>query len=343
MAEPSGLPLLFSTFTAYQRTEALKAAVELDVFTAIAEGKDTPAAIAARCGAAERGVRMLCDALTAAGLITKNGGRYALDAETGPLLDRRSPIYIGNAIDFMASPTLRQAFASLTPAVRKGGTAIEAQGSIAPEHPMWVDFAKAMAGVASFSAQLLAVLLDAGAGKPWKVLDIAAGHGMFGITLAQHNPNARVTALDWPNVLSVAVENARKAGVAERFTTLPGDAFGVDYGSGYDLILLTNILHHFDPAGCETLLRRVHAALAPGGRAVTLEFVPDASRVTPVEAASFALTMLATTPAGDAYTFEEYEPIFNRAGFARSELRELTPSVQRVIISTRDHVSGRSE
>jgi ubiquinone/menaquinone biosynthesis C-methylase UbiE len=192
-----------------------------------------------------------------------------------------------------------------------------------------------MAPVAAFSAQLLAVLLDAGAGKPWKVLDIAAGHGMFGITLAQHNPNARVTALDWPNVLTVASANAAKGGVTDRFRTIAGDAFSVDYGSGYDLVLLTNILHHFDPAGCEQLLRRVHAALAPGGRAVTLEFVPDASRVTPVEAASFALVMLAMTPAGDAYTFAEYEPMFRRAGFAKSELHELPPSVQRVIISQR--------
>ena len=335
MAEPSGLPLLFQTFNAFQRTEALKAAIELDVFTAIAEGHDTPAAMATRCHAAERGVRILCDGLVAAGILHKDGSRYALDAETAPLLDRRSPIYLGCAADFLASSMVRQGFATLADAVRKGGTAIDEQGSIAPEHPVWVEFAKAMAPVAAFSAQLLAVLLDAGAGKPWKVLDIAAGHGMFGITLAQHNPNARVTALDWPNVLTVASANAAKGGVTDRFRTIAGDAFSVDYGSGYDLVLLTNILHHFDPAGCEQLLRRVHAALAPGGRAVALEFVPDASRVTPVEAASFALVMLAMTPAGDAYTFAEYEPMFRRAGFAKSELHELPPSVQRVIISQR--------
>jgi ubiquinone/menaquinone biosynthesis C-methylase UbiE len=333
MAEPSGLPLLFQTFSAFQRTEALKAAIELDVFTAIAEGHDTPAAIATRCRAAERGVRILCDGLVAAGLLHKEGARYALDPETAPLLDRRSPIYIGCAADFLASSMVRQSFATLADAVRRGGTAIGEQGSTAPEHPMWVEFANAMAPVATFSAELLAVLLDASAGKPWKVLDIAAGHGMFGITLARHNPHAQVTALDWPNVLTVATANARKAGVTDRFRTIAGDAFTVDYDGGYDFVLLTNILHHFDPAGCEKLLGRVHAALAPGGRAVTLEFVPDASRVTPVEAASFALVMLAMTPGGDAYTFAEYEPMFRRAGFAKSELHELTPSMQRVIIS----------
>jgi ubiquinone/menaquinone biosynthesis C-methylase UbiE len=330
-----GLALLFQTFSAFQRTEALKAAIELDVFTAIAEGKDTAVAIAARCDAAERGVRILCDGLVAAGLLHKDGNRYALDPDTAPLLDRRSPIYLGSAADFLSSVMVKEGFALLTQAVRKGGTAVDGQGSIAPEHPIWVDFAKAMAPVATFSAQLLANLLEAAAGKPCTVLDVAAGHGMFGIVLAQHNPNAQVTALDWPSVLAVATANAKKAGVADRHRTIAGDAFTVDWGTGYDLILLTNILHHFDSDGCVALLKKVHAALAPGGRAVTLEFVPDASRVTPVEAASFALVMLAMTPAGDAYTFAEYEAMFARAGFAKSVLHELPPSVQRVIVSQR--------
>src|SRR5439155_554468 len=86
-------------------------------------------------------------------------------------------------------------------------------------------------------------------------------------TLAMHNPRAEIVALDWKNVLAVAAENARTAGVANRFRTLPGSAFEVDYGSGYDLVLLTNILHHFDPAGCEALLGKVHRALAARGRA----------------------------------------------------------------------------
>src|SRR5204863_9150698 len=116
-------------------------------------------------------------------------------------------------------------------------------------------------------------------------------------------PNAEIVAQDWPNVLEVAQENARAAGVSDRYRTLPGSAFDVEFGSGYDLILLTNFLHHFDVPTCERLLRKVHAALGEGGRAVTLEFVPNEDRVTPPDQAAFSLNMLALTPGGDAYTF----------------------------------------
>jgi 2-polyprenyl-3-methyl-5-hydroxy-6-metoxy-1,4-benzoquinol methylase len=225
-------------------------------------------------------------------------------------------------------------FANLTAAVRKGGAAGGAE-HLAPDHPMWVEFARSMAPLARFVALLLANLLEAPAGRPWKVLDIAAGHGLYGITLAEQNPKAEIVAVDWKNVLTVAEENARKAGLGSRYRTIPGSAFDVDYGTGYDLVLLTNILHHFDTAGCEALLRRVHAALKPGGRAVTIEMVPDESRVSPPDAASFALVMLAGTPGGDAYTFAEYERMFRNAGFARSELHELVPSPQRAVISHR--------
>jgi 2-polyprenyl-3-methyl-5-hydroxy-6-metoxy-1,4-benzoquinol methylase len=78
-----------------------------------------------------------------------------------------------------------------------------------------------------------------------RVLDIAAGHGLFGIEIAKQNPHARVTGLDWAPVLRVALDNARKAGVQDRYDMLPGDAFEVDFGGPYDAVLLTNFLHHF--------------------------------------------------------------------------------------------------
>jgi ubiquinone/menaquinone biosynthesis C-methylase UbiE len=332
--QPSPM-LFFQTMNAFQRTEALRAAIELDLFTAIGEGAETAEAVARRCGASERGARILCDTLVVIGFLIKEGQTYRLTPDSAIFLDRRSPACVAGAAAFLGSPMIVESFRNLGAAVRKGGTVTGEHGSIAPEHPCWVEFARGMAPLMAPIAEMIAGRLEAAAGRPWRVLDIAAGHGLFGIALAKQNPNAQIVALDWPNVLAVARENAEAAGVAGRYRTLPGDAFEVEFGSGYDLVLLTNFLHHFDPPTCEALLRKVHAALGPGGRAVTLEFVPNEDRVTPPETAGFSLVMLATTPRGDAYTFSELERMFRSAGFSASEIQALPPSFQQLVISHR--------
>jgi 2-polyprenyl-3-methyl-5-hydroxy-6-metoxy-1,4-benzoquinol methylase len=185
-------------------------------------------------------------------------------------------------------------------------------------------------------ARLLANLVGGDAQLPLRILDVAAGHGLFGITIAERYPEARVTALDWPNVLAVAAENARRAGVAARHSLLPGSAFETDWGGPYDLVLLTNFLHHFDQPTCRQLAAKAHAALAPGGRAFTLEFIPEPDRITPPSTATFALTMLGTTAHGDAYTFAEYEQVFAQVGFRRSEFHALPPTNQQAVVSYRD-------
>jgi hypothetical protein len=114
----------------------------------------------------------------------------------------------------------------------------------------------------------------------------------------------------------VASINARRAGVHDRYETRAGSAFEVEFGGPYDIVLLTNFLHHFDPPTCVGLLKKVHASLRRGGRVAALEFVPNEDRVSPPMTASFSLTMLATTAAGDAYTLSELEAMYRAAGFA---------------------------
>ena len=325
--------LFFQTINAHQRTEALKAAIELEVFTAIGEGNSTAAEIAKRCGTSDKGMRVLCDFLTTMEMLTKQGTQYALTLDSSVFLDKRSPAYLGGATEFLCSPMLIEGFKHMTEAVRKGGTAIDGDGTVGPEHPVWVQFARGMAGMMSMPAQLMAKLVEPNADRKLKILDIAAGHGLFGISFATQNPQAEVTAVDWKPVLAVAKENAEKAGVADRYSTIEGSAFDVEFGSDYDLVLLTNFLHHFDAPTCETLLRKVRAALADNGRAVTLEFVPNEDRVTPPEVAGFSMVMLVGTPSGDAYTFAELERMFGNAGFSRSTIHALPPTFQQVVIS----------
>lgn len=330
--QPSPL-LLWDTISAYQRTAAIQTAIELELFTAIGEGHDTAAALAERCEAAERGVRILADSLVIMGFLTKDGARYGLTPDTATFLDRRSPAYMGGVTEFMLAPTLTDAFRDLAAAVRKGGTALAAEGTVTPDHPVWVRFARAMMPMMAMPARQIAELVACDPSRKLRLLDIAAGHGIFGIAFAQRYPQLEVVAQDWPLVLEVARENAEKAGVGERYHLLPGNAFEVEYGDSYDLVLLTNFLHHFDIPTCDALLRRIRASLKEGGRVATLEFVPNEDRVSPANAAAFSLVMLATTPRGDAYTFSQLSEMFEHAGFARSELHLLPNMPEQVVLS----------
>jgi len=325
---------IFETLNAYQQTAALRAAIALDLFTKIGEGVDTYPALAKRCQATERGMRILCDYLVVYGFLTKREDRYALADDSAAFLDRRSPSCIASAAGFLTLPVTINAYHDLARTIRTGQPAMaDGEGSIAAENPIWVEFARSMAPMVTPSAEEVARLLDAASGKKWKVLDLAGGHGMFGITLARHNPNAEVFAQDWAPVLAVATENARAAGVEARHHLIPGSAFDVEFGSGYDVVLITNFLHHFDAATNESLLRKVRAALAPSGVVATLDFIPNEDRVSPPRAAGFGMMMLGMTPAGDAYTFSEYERMLRGAGFSSNELRPLPTGGHTVILS----------
>jgi ubiquinone/menaquinone biosynthesis C-methylase UbiE len=331
-APPSPIAL-FDAMNAFHKSAALKSAIELDVFTAIADGVATPAGLAAKCGAAERGIRILCDYLVVQGFLTKSGGAYGLTPVSGAFLSKRSPAYMGSAVEFLMSPVLAAGFADLTGAVRHGGTTMPQEGTLAPEHDVWVSFARAMAPLMAMPAEEMAKMVLAGSTQPMRVLDIAASHGLYGLAFARQNPNARVTGLDWRNVLEVAKENAAKMGLADRYDSIAGSAFEADLGGPYDVVLLPNFLHHFDPPTIEKLLARIRATMKPGGRVATLEFVPNDDRVSPPGPATFAIIMLSNTPAGDAYTLAEYDRMFRNAGFGKSELHRMGDAPHAVIVT----------
>src|SRR5437763_16296308 len=156
-AQPGKQPtpaLLFDTFNAYQRTQAIKAGIELEVFTAIGEGNTTAKAIAERCGASERGTRILCDFLTIIGFLTKQDNNYELTADSAMFLDKRSPAYMGTVTDFILSDYIMDTFDRLTETVRSGVGVIDS--ALEPNHPMWVKFARSMVPMMALPSQLIA-------------------------------------------------------------------------------------------------------------------------------------------------------------------------------------------
>lgn len=324
--------LVFEMMQAHQRTDALKAAIDLDVFRAVGEGPGDVASIARHCAASERGIRILCDFLVICGVLSKVDGRYRHTATSAVFLDPRSPSSMASVAQFLSNPSLLEPYRHLAEIVRSGRTSLPGEGTVEPDNPVWVAFAENMAAMMGPLAGPLGALVLGEHEGPMHVLDIAAGHGLFGIEIAKLHGQAKVTGLDWAPVLRVAQENARKAGVHDRYHTLPGSAFDVEFGGPYDAVLLTNFLHHFDPPTCVNLLKKVHRSLKPGGRAATLEFVPNEDRVSPPGPAAFSLTMLATTGTGDAYTLSELTSMYNDAGFGGVSAHPIPMSAHTVVM-----------
>jgi SAM-dependent methyltransferase len=160
------------------------------------------------------------------------------------------------------------------------------------------------------------------------------GTRLYGIAVGQRNPRADIVGVDWENVLGVARENAEAMGVGDRYRTIPGNAFTVDYGMDYDLVLVPNFLHHFDRPTNVGLLRKIAGALKTGGQVALVEFVPNDDRVSPPMAARFALMMLANTPAGDAYTAAELDGMLRESGFTSVSVQPLQ-GPQTLVVGTK--------
>ena len=137
--------LVFEMLQAHQKTAALQAAIELDVFRAVGEGPGDVASIARHCLASERGIRILCDFLTICGVLVKEGGRYRHTPASAAFLDPRSPSSLASVAQFLGNQAMRDPYDHLAEIVRTGRTILPGDGSVEPENPIWVLFAETMA------------------------------------------------------------------------------------------------------------------------------------------------------------------------------------------------------
>jgi hypothetical protein len=328
---PVSPELFWEAAWGFQKTAAIRAAIELDVFTKIGAGAHGLAMLAEQTGAARRGLRILCDYLTVFGFLEKLGEDYNLTPSSQAFLNRRSPSYFGGVLDFIASSQMIGRFLDDPASFVRNGGAVEL-ANVAPDNPVWITFAETFTPVAAPIAEALAAHVALWQQPPRKVLDIAAGHGMYGIAVAKVAPNAEIVAVDWKTVLAIALRNAENAGVGDRYRTIAGSAFEVDWGSAYDLVLLPGFLHHFDHQTCVALLAKIRAGLSTVGQTWLVEFVPNEDRVSPAPMpAAFAYTMLGTTPKGDAYTATELNAMARDAGFLRATVTSLTAGPESLV------------
>jgi C-methyltransferase len=320
---------------AYKTTALLATGIELGVFDCLADGETEAATVAAKLGLDERGSKLLLNALGAIGLLESDGKSYRLGEGVDRHLVRGRPGYVGDMIRVMASPWEWDALRRLPDAVRHGGTVMDEHAE-SPGYRYWEDFAAFAGAVARPTAEHAAGVLAgwASARARLDVLDVACGHGLYGFTLAAHQPRARVWSLDWPNVLPIARRHAMELDVADRMSTIPGDMFEVALGGPYDVAYVTNVLHHFSEERATALLRRVGAAMEPDGKIVLVGFTsgegPPAADPAPH---LFSILMLVWTTGGEVHSVDAYQRMLTASGFKNTTVHHVPSLPLRVIIA----------
>ncbi len=311
----------------------LEAALDCRVFDLLDRRPQTVGELATQSGASARGLTGILNALVGLEFLVKKGDRYALTPESAAFLVSTKPAYHGGFFRHATRQILPQ-WLKLTDAVRSGRPAVAANEQQEGQQ----FFAEFVEGIFPLSYQAARVLGEhlgiPKAESPVSVLDIGAGSGVWGIALAQQSPQVTVRAVDWPAVLAVTRKLARRHGVGDRLQTVAGDFKEADFGSGHQVATIGHILHSEGRARSRELLRKTHAALAPGGTIAISEFIPNDDRSGPPMPLIFAVNMLLHTEAGDTFTFAEIAGWLREAGFVKPRLLE-APAPSPLVLATR--------
>ena len=293
----------------------LEAAIRHHVFDVLDAGPMDLWEVEKATGASARGLAAIMDALVGLDFLTKDEqGRFGLTAESAAFLVSTKPGFQGGLIRH-CSEDLIPRWLQLNEVV-KTGKPVKAVNEEASGGEFFHDFVLDIFPLSYPAAQFLGKEMNFGTdGGPVRVLDIAAGSGVWGIALAQSSPRVQVSAVDWPEVLPVTRKTAERFGVAERFSFIEGDLHQAAFGTGYRLATLGHILHSEGEAASRKLLAKVFAALESGGTIAIAEFLVNKERTGPAIGLFFAVNMLVNTESGTTWCFEEIAAWLEEAGF----------------------------
>ena len=311
----------------------IESALKYRVFDLLDQSAKTVAQLAKESDASERGLTAVLDALVGLQLLGRAGENYTLTPESAAFLVSSKPSYQGSFFAHI-STQLMPKWMQLPDVVRTGKPAAavndQKQGA-----EFFVAFVEALFPMSYAAAKTLGEHLGvAKAQGVFNVLDIAAGSGVWGIAVAQQSPNVRIHAVDWPQVLDVTESVARKHGVGDRLTKIPGDLLTVDFGKNHQLATLGHILHSEGRERSRQLLKKTFDALAPGGTIAVMEFVPNDDRTGPPVPLLFGVNMLINTESGDVFTFAEMSQWLRDVGFVNPRLLQV-PAVSPLVLATK--------
>src|SRR5271170_1648873 len=312
----------------------LEAAIRHRVFDILDSGAKTVSEVYQQTGASERGLTAIMNVLVGLDLLAKDPqGRYSLTPESAAFLVSSKPVYQGGLLRH-ASEHLIPRWLNLNEVVATGKP-VKAVNQEGPGSDFFQEFVNDIFPQSYPSAKALGQYLDCDAcGRMVRVLDLAAGSGVWGIALAQVSDAVYVTAVDWPGVIPTTRKTVAKFRLAERFSFVEGDLLEADFGSGFDVATLGHILHSEGQERSRALLAKTFPALRSGGTIAIADFLVNAERTGPPRALFFAVNMLVNTEAGDTFSFEEISEWLAEAGFVKARTLE-SPGPSPLILATK--------
>jgi ubiquinone/menaquinone biosynthesis C-methylase UbiE len=307
----------------FANSQILDASLEYDFFSLIHRGLQTAEEIARAAGTDLRATRIVLDSLPALGLVEKRAGKYFLTPTADVFLVQGKPSYVG---DFRhVALALWDGMAHLKESLKTGKPL--SRMDTGAELKVWEKLVLGIIVIAEPAAKALCDLLKiGGARKGIKVLDIAGGSSIFGMTILSRDPSAQVTQLDWPNVNAVAKKLNRERGLDGKIRFIDGEHQGAKIETDYyDLVLASNFCRFESPAGNQKLFAKAYSALTHGGIFVINDFVPNEERTEPTFALRFSVYTLTHTPEGECWTLSQYCDWLKNAGFRSIESQRDIP------------------
>jgi ubiquinone/menaquinone biosynthesis C-methylase UbiE len=312
----------------------LEAAIRHRIFDLLDGGPKTVSEIQKETSASERGLSAVMNALVGLNFLAKDKqGYFSLTPESATFLVSTKPSFQGGMLRH-GSEQLIPKWLHLNEIVMTGEP-VAAVNKEESGGDFFQQFVNDIFPLSYPAAQVLSRHYNAnGASPAVRVLDLAAGSGVWGIAMAQGSEKVSVTAVDWPEVIPVTRKTVARFGLADRFSFVEGDLLQADFGRDHNLATLGHILHSEGSDRSQALLKKTFQALAPGGTIAIAEFLVNPDRTGPLHALFFAVNMLVNTETGDTYSFEEISSWLKDAGFADAHTLD-APGPSPLILATK--------